>query len=91
MAEKVFDASKKYRCRLYGVTFSNFPEKKEPALPGVLASDTVEVVDPVFGREEFAVFTVDSDPQGAYPPSWVGTYRLPMSAKSAWFGGEISV
>lgn len=87
MAKNIFNAEKTYYCRLHGVTFSNFPEQVEPRVPGKLAADTEEVTDPVFGKEEYAVFTV-GEPNGAFPPQWVGTYRLPMDAKNRWYGEE---
>lgn len=84
MAKNIFDASKTYRCRLYTLTLEG-----QPSVTGNLAADTVEVIDPVFGKQEFAVFTTTSTPDGAFPPVWVGTYRLPMDAKDRWFGGEV--
>lgn len=89
MAQSVFDSGATYKCRLFGHAFCNFPSKQEPTLIGTLAADTVEIDDPVFGKEEYAIFTVNEPTNSEFSPAWVGTYRLPMSAKSAWFGGEV--
>lgn len=84
MAKNVFDASKTYRCRLYTLEAQGQPE-----VTGSLAADTVEVSDPVFGQAEYAVFTTTDTPNGAFPPAWIGVYRLPMDAKDAWYNGEV--
>lgn len=89
MAKKVFNESKTYMCRLFGHAFINFPENFSPRLKGSLAADTIEINDPVFGKGEYAVFTVNEPENGEFPPAWVGTYRLPMAAKDSWFGGEV--
>ena len=85
MAIGVFDPTKTCTCRLW-FDFLN----GQPLLPGKMEADTVETVDPVFGREEWAIFTVDEAAQpGMFRPQWVGTYRLPMGIKSSWFGGYV--
>ena len=84
MAQNVFNAESTYKCRLYLLKLEG-----QPRVTGTLAADTVEINDPVFGKEEYAVFTVNEPENSEYPPAWVGTYRLPMSAKNLWYGGEI--
>ena len=83
MAKNVFDESKTYMCRLYQLKLEG-----QPRVKGTLAADTIETNDPVFGKQEFAVFTTIDTPNGSFPPLWVGTYRLPIEAKNLWFGGE---
>lgn len=84
MAQNVFNAESTYKCRLYLLKLEG-----QPSVTGKLAADTVEINDPVFGKEEYAVFTVNEPENSEYPPAWVGTYRLPMSAKNLWYGGEV--
>ena len=84
MAQNVFNAESTYKCRLYPLKLEG-----RPRVTGTLAADTVEINDPVFGKEEYAVFTVSEPENSEFPPAWVGTYRLPMSAKNLWYGGEV--
>lgn len=84
MAQNVFDSTKTYKCRLINLITDN-----QPSVPGTLAADTVESSDPIFGNQEFAVFTVNPTPNGTYPPAWVGTYRLPMDDQAAWYDGTV--
>ena len=84
MAQNVFNAESTYKCRLYLLKLEG-----QPSVTGTLAADTVEINDPVFGKEEYAVFTVNEPKNSEFPPAWVGTYRLPMSAKNLWYGGEV--
>lgn len=84
MAQNVFNAESTYKCRLCLLKLEG-----QPSVTGTLAADTVEINDPVFGKEEYAVFTVNEPENSEYPPAWVGTYRLPMSAKNLWYGGEV--
>ena len=88
MAKNVFDPEKTYQCRLDGIMFTNYPEGVCVRLPGHLDADTVESDDHVFGKQEFAVFTVNDHPNGAYSPKWVGTYRLPMERADSWLSPE---
>ncbi len=89
MAKGVFDATATYKCRLFGHAFTAFPCQNAPQLTGTLAADTVEVDNPVFGKSEYAVFTVNEPTDGDFSPAWVGTYRLPMSVIDSWFGGKV--
>lgn len=84
MAQSVFNPESTYKCRLYSLRLEG-----QPRVTGKLAADTVEINDPVFGKEEYAVFTVNEPENSEFPPAWVGTYRLPMSAKNLWYGGEV--
>lgn len=88
MAKNVFDPEKEYQCRLDGIMFTNHPQGVSVLLPGHLAADTVEFDDPVFGKQELAVFTVKDNPNGAYSPKWVGTYRLPMERADSWLSPD---
>ncbi|MDY3691844.1 MAG: hypothetical protein SO072_07725 [Dysosmobacter sp.] len=88
MAKNVFDPEKEYQCRLDGIMFIHHPQGVSVLLPGHLAADTVESDDSVFGKQEFAVFTVKDNPNGAYSPKWVGTYRLSMDRVDSWLPAD---